>query len=158
MNAYKIMLFILLFSFCVSIVNGLQIYSTTSVYANDTYGVNITNNEIQNYNSWDAIWSIIGSALVISIASGIISGSLANWITGVPGDKAFLYSTFMTFYVVKCAEAIQIFWNIGHVASQRGSTIGNPIYLGVILFSLVCVLALLSFLMQLIGGPWYSME
>ena len=156
MNAYKIMLFIMIFSFCVSAVTYLNIYNTAGgiVETDRNFSTNRT-----VYTSFDAIWDIIGFDALTSVILGAIAGSLANWITGVPGDKAFLYSTFATFYLTKCGRAIAIFWSIGTYTSSSGSeAVSNAVYIGVIIFSFVVAISLFSFLLQLIGGPWYSME
>lgn len=153
MNAYKIMMFILLFSFSVTIVNGLQIYSSAGNI--DPEGIDFADGEVTNYTTWDAVWAIIGQDLTIAVIGGIIAGSIAHWTAGVPGDKAFLYSSFVTFYLAKCIGVIQVFWSIAKVAD---ASVKAPILVGVIIFSLVVAVSLYSFLMQLIGGPWQSME
>jgi len=156
MNAYKIMVFILLFSFSVTIVTGLNIYSSSGNVHPE--GINFTDGEVTNYETWDVLWGLMGRDLTLAVVSGAIAGAIAKWIAGVPGDRAFLYSSFVTFYLAKTAGAIQVFWAIAQTAAQHGTEIKTAILVGVIIFSAVVALSLFSFLMQLIGGPWQSME
>ena len=156
MNAYKIMLVILLFSFSVTIVYVLNIYYSAGIV--DPEGISFSDGEIANYTSWDALWEVMGRDLTIAVIGGIIAGSIAHWAAGVPGDKAFLYSSFVTFYLAKTTSAIAVFWSYGNVAGLYGTNIKAAVLVGVIIFSVIVAISLFSFLMQLIGGPWASME
>jgi hypothetical protein len=145
------MMFILLFNFSISIVTGLSIYKTAGAVSPPS------DMDVHGYSSVSAIMDLIGWDLFYSFIGGAIAGVFVAYGLKVPGDSAFVYSTFSTFYVVKARSAVQIFWAIGN--NDSISYTGQlAILFGCVIFTFVVMVALLSFLMQLVKGPWSGME
>ena len=149
MNAYKIMLFIMLFNLSLSAVTTLHIYSAAG---NVHPGENLS---VSSYSSFQAVMDFLGWDLLVSIITGFIGGVFLAYGLKVPGDSAFVYSTFSSFYLLKTQDALTIFWEMGNTANESVQT---AIIVGCVIFTFVVVIALLSFIMQLVKGPWATME
>lgn len=147
MNAYKIMLFILLFNLSLSAVTTLNIYSAAgTVHPGENLSVG-------SYSSFSAVMDFIGWDLFTSFIVGAIAGVFLAF--KVPGDSAFVYSTFSTFYLVKTQDALSVFWQMGETAD---SSVQTAILVGCVIFTFIVLIALISFIMQLVKGPWASMD
>ena len=151
MNAYKIMLFLLLLNLSISAVTSLSIYSTAgNVDAPEEYNVSY-----YQYSSFNVIMDFVGWDLIASLITGAVAGVFLAYGLKVPGDSAFVYSTFSVFYLAKTQDTLRIFWSMGETASADVQT---AILTGCVIFSFVVVVALLSFIMQLVKGPWATMD
>jgi hypothetical protein len=144
------MMFLLLYNFSLSIVSGLSIYKNTHVSAPSGY-------DVETYTTQAMIMDLIGWDLITSFLGGAIAGVFLAYGLKVPGDSAFVYSTFGTFYIVKASDAIAIFWDLAKAGSTP-SEVKLAILFGVVIFTFVMAVALLSFIMQLVKGPWSGME
>lgn len=156
MNAYKIMMFILLFNFSISLVTGLSIYSNTHVSSAENFSIISEEGEMgDSFSSQKLIMDLIGWDIVASIITGSIAGVFLAYGLKVPGDSAFVYSTFASFYLIKAQESLYIFWSFGNNAP---GSVKLAILAGCAVFTFVMMVALLSFLMQLVKGPWSGMQ
>lgn len=149
MNAYKVMVFIILFNLSISAVTALRIYSTAgNVHVDEQFNVS-------SYSGVDLVMDFVGWDLFTSFITGAIAGVFLAYGLKVPGDSAFVYSTFSSFYLLKTQDALVIFWDVGKVAP---ASVQLAILIACAIFTFVALVALLSFIMQLVKGPWASME
>jgi len=149
MNAYKIMLFIIIFNISVSAVTTLNIYSSAgNVHPSEDFSST-------GYSGVQAVMDFVGWDLFASFITGAIAGVFLAYGLKVPGDSAFVYSTFSTFYLIKMQDALQIFWDMG---SSADSSVQLAILISCTIFTFIAVIALLSFIMQLVKGPWATMD
>ena len=99
MKAHEIMMFLLLFNLCVSLVGILNIYpfglKTAEEYNVSEFEAQPTPNEQDS-----TFWLFVGTS-VSALALGVIAGAMTSWLTRIPTDAGIAYSIFVT-----------QFWNI----------------------------------------------
>ena len=151
MNAYNIMMYLFLFNISISVVLSLGIYaSAPSEPSINQDGTNIANvSELSESTNID-LFSVFGGNILLALASGTVIGGALSIFTGIPGDAAFAYSYFVTFYWSMAKNTVDI---LNSLASGNDGLL----YI-VIIFIGILGISFLSFLIQLIRGPWGSMR
>jgi len=145
LKAYQLMMFLLLFNLCVSVVSALSIYRALPVTVGDEYDV--TGNPVSRTGGGDPFVRFFGSVMT-SIIAGVLAGALVSYFTNVPADSAFAYSLFGS-----------TFWGIAYsaVASIQEIYPGN-IGVTTVVFIFIIILAgtFAAGMAQLIRGGWKS--
>ena len=155
MNAYQIMGFLLLFNFSISIIGALSIYEVGSISAPPS------DYDIRNYSDLPAetAQSALLSRFYISIGAGfiggIVLGAMVSIFTNVPSDAAFVYSFFGTYYWTFAQNSLSIIWGFTDVGNAEASL---AIFSIVAIFTVILAIAFVSFIMQLVKGPWAGMK
>ena len=168
MNAYQIMSFLLLFNISLSVVLSLGIYSDMSqpgqfnIEGSDEFEgqfedlgikdekLNMTIDELK-YKQRADLLSIFGGNILIALVAGIALGGSLSFITQVPGDAVFAYSMFISFYWSMAKNTIDVLYTLAGEA-------GEGLLYVVIIFVIILSISFLSFMIQLVRGPWESFQ
>ena len=161
MNAYQLMSFLLIFNVSVSIVLALGIYSSTPAqptpfsveegkYREDVY---LSAEALAEKNKAELL-GIFGGNIVTALVVGAVLGGALSWLTQIPGDAAFVYAMFIAFYWSMAKNTIDILFTL---AGGTGAPGQGMVYV-VIVFAIILGISFLSFMMQLVRGPWQSMR
>jgi len=167
MNAYQLMVFLLLFNVSVSVVLGLGIYSNDltspgDIYVNYTTGeddviqdvegnVNLSTQALESYDKAD-VMAMFGGNILVSLVTGAVIGGALSFLTQIPGDAAFAYSMFITFYWGMAKNTVDILFSL----TEESAAIG--LFYVVVIFVIILSISFLSFMLQLVRGPWASMR
>jgi len=156
MNAYHLMAFLLLFNISMSVVLSMSIY-TVPVEPVPIVDVDDTNTsaDFSNPNSLQKanLLYIFGGNVIAGLLMGVVfGGALAIW-TQIPGDAAFAYSIFITFYWTMAKNTVDILYAI-----SEGTGAGDGLIYVVAVFVAVLAVSFVSFMIQLVRGPWGSMR
>ena len=142
MRAFHIMLFLMLFNLCVTLVGSLNIYptyvSTDSQYA------------VDNPNPDNSALYRFGGSLLIGSIGGIMAGSLISYFTKLPAAAAVAYGLFAGSFWFFMTDAFAILWRIGN-GNLGISTV-------VTIFGLIAGLIFLGAMMQMVSGGWRGIE
>lgn len=153
MNAYQLMMFLLLFNVSISIVIGLGIYNSVpepSDIPGESDVGNISFSTLHEQQKSDLL-AIFGSNVIIGLVSATVIGGALSFITQVPGDAAFAYSFFISFYWTMAKNTVDVLYLLAGSAGVGLSYI-------VAVFVIILVISFISFLIQLVRGPWATMR
>ena len=153
MNAYQIMMFLLLLNLSISIVNSVGIFNV---------GVNPEDYNASGYEAKEEYTAsgdfgtirFIGVSIA-SILSGAILGVFVGYLTQVPADSAIAYSIFTTTFWGLAYNASSVLWNFGTIA---GDDYNAGIMMLLLVFFAVMAISFIAFLMQLVKGPWSTYQ
>ena len=148
MNAYQVMVFLLLFNLSLSIVISLDLYITESSPSDE----NLSIDELKEVQKPDLL-NVFGGNVLGSLVVGTVVGGALSIFTGIPGDAAFAYSYFVSFYWGFAKNTLDILYSL---LLESGSNTGLNFI--VIVFVTILGIAFLSFLIQLVRGPWATMR
>jgi len=144
------MLFLVLFNLSVSAVSVLDIYSDAGiVHPDDVFNA-------ETYSGWAAILDFIGWAALFALIGGVMAASFYPFSSRVLGESAFVYGAFTGFYFTKTWQSLNIFWAYGNLTTNVDAKLA--ILVGCGIFGVIVVVAYLSFMLQLVKGPWGTME
>lgn len=144
MKAYQLMMFLLLFNICISVVSVLSIYRAPVVTVGDEYDVTTG---VTETSSTGPQVRFFGS-LIVGVVTGIIAGAIISYLTNIPADAAFAYSLFGS-----------TFWSIAYSAvASIGEIYPNNVGVSVVIGIFIIVLAgtFAAGIAQLIRGGWKS--
>jgi len=148
MNAYHIMVFLLLFNVSLSIVISLDLYTASSPPGDE----NLSIDALKEVRKPDLL-NVFGGNVLLALAGGTIIGGALSIFTGIPGDAAFAYAYFVSFYWGFAKNTLDILYSL---LLESGSNTGLNFI--VIVFVTILGIAFLSFLIQLVRGPWATMR
>jgi len=145
-KAYQLMMFMLLFSLSISVVNVLHIYNMENVI--DPENVDTT------YNVADYEASVDSNAVVMrffgDLIEGLVLGGIAatiiSYFTKIPSDAAFAYGIFGGTYFGFAKNALGTIWSI-----QPGN---EGIMVIVFIFAVALGAVFITGILQLIRGGW----
>ena len=144
MKAYQLMMFLLLFNICISVVASLSIYRADIVNVDDEY--DISGGVTEKGAAGPQV--IFFGSLITSVLSGIISGALISYFTNIPADSAFAYSLFgFTFWGIAYAA-------VASIQSLYPNNPGVSLIIGIFIVVLAGTFA--AGIAQLIRGGWKS--
>ena len=152
MKAAQIMLFLLIFLLSVELISASNIYvmgTSSSDFETQTEEVDdpysISSEEGLN------VGKVMGRIFVLAstgIVVGAIFGAAAHYVSGVPGDRAFVYGLFAGAFWGMTIDACYIFNSIAPF---------NPgIVMVVSIFLVVCGAVFLIGFKQLVTGGWQA--
>ena len=97
MKAQEIMMFLLIFNLCISLVGFLHIYNL-GINVNETYNVS---NYDADASTENIAFSLLGTTFAIVI-TGVVAGAMTSWLTRIPTDAGIAYGIFVTVFLLPC--------------------------------------------------------
>lgn len=148
MKAYELLLFLLIFNVCISIVSDLDIFhigiDVSSEYQYDE--------DTDTRNMW---WRFLGGSSLLTIGAGAIAGAVIGvLLTKIPSDAGAIYGAFTGAFWSSYIRVVAILWNIAGMAGH-GTNYGIMII--IFLFAGLSGLIFFAGFSQLVRGPWRGM-
>ena len=151
MKAYQLMLFMLLFSLSISVINVLHIYNMESEI--DPSQVD-SDFDVSDYEGsaggGETVAMRFFGTLITGIIAGTIISGIVSYFTKVPADAAFAYGLFGSSFWAIAISALDTIWRIDP---------GNEGIMVVIVIFAICLGAsFVAGILQLIRGGWGGYE
>ena len=152
MKAYQIMMFMLLFSLSISVINVLHIYNIENQIdptdQNDpAEGINYDVSDYQASSAGTVTGRFFGD-LMLGIIAGVIAATITSYFTRVPADAAFAYGLFGGAFWGIAKNALGVIWRI-----KPGD---EGIMIILVIFAIILSASFVVGILQMIRGGWES--
>jgi len=146
MKIAHIMLFMLLLNISIVAINSMGIYQFDAhpELIIDDFDIG----SLEDAGAETAFHSFIPFFTVVGLLSGLVIGGVAHWGSGVPADKAFVYSFFMGAFVGTIMDTFSL---ASRIASYN-TGIGYIMYIFVGISGVLFIMGVL----QMVVGGWKS--
>ena len=112
MKAYQLMMFMLLFSLSISVINVLHIYNMESVIDPSEVNANYNVADYEASAGGDSVAMRFFGDLITGVVIGAVIGGIVSYFTKVPADAAFAYSLFGGSFWGIALNALDTIWRI----------------------------------------------